>query len=148
MKNASLLTLLLALSSAAAAQSLPRNSQGDQISANVPSQAVFAEYLERDLLAYFQTKVSPDVISVTSEMLREGPTQSGVAYPKFYLWVRVIGKRGALAEGAVRVAAVDGKRFEVTDFISAANILADPKSLASTFPAALGPAINARAAHP
>ena len=148
MKNSSLLALLIVLSSSVAAQSLPANSLGDQISANVPNQAVFADYLERDLFAYFQSKVSPDVISVTSEMLREEATQSGVAYPKYYLWVRVNGKGGELTEGAVRVAAVDGKRFEVTDFISAANILANPKSLSSTFPAALVPAIKAKAAHP
>jgi len=50
-------------------------------------------------------------------MLRDGPTQSGVSYPKFYLWVRVAGGKSVDDRGAVRVVAVKRKRFDVTDFM-------------------------------
>jgi hypothetical protein len=147
MKFLPLLILGFALCGSAVAQSLPLDLQEDHIAANVPSQEVFATYLERDLLAYFRSEVSPEVMSVTSVMLRDGATQSGVAYPKFYLWVQAAGKSGTLAEGAVRLAAIDRKGFEVTHFISSADILADPTRVSSVFPEALAPSIATRAAH-
>ena len=142
------LVLCFALAGSAVAQSFPLDLQEDHIAANVPSQEAFPSYLERDLLAYFRSEVSPEVASVTYVMLREGATQSGVAYPKFYLWVQAAGKSGALAEGAVRVMAIDRKGFEVTHFISSADVLADPTAVSSSFPAALVPVIMARATHP
>ncbi len=140
-----LLTILFALSGSAAAQSFLFDPQEDHIAANVPTREHFASYLERDLLAHFRSEFSPEVKSVTWELLREGATQSGVAYPKFYLWVRVTSKGGPLVEGAVRVAAVDRKGFDVTHFIPSKDVLADPQAVSSTFPSALIPAIKSRA---
>ena len=71
------------------------------------------------------------------EFLREAPTQTGVAYPKYYLWVRKMNVTTVTEEGAVRVAAIDQSRFDVTQYVSRERILASPSQVASTFPAAL-----------
>ncbi len=64
------------------------------VEANVPPQKEFDEILARDLQAYFQDLKGKQV-GVQYEFLRRGPTQVGVAYPKFYLWVKIYeGDRG------------------------------------------------------
>src|SRR6266550_2261815 len=57
------------------------------IAANVPSTNDFRPFLIRDLTAYLKP-THGDKLTVDYELLRDGPTQSGVAYPKFYLWLR------------------------------------------------------------
>ena len=76
------------------------------------------------------------------ELLRKGPTQSGVAYPKYYAWVRVH-RHDGLLEGAVRLAAIDDQRFEVTHFLPAQEIVASP-GIESVFPEPLRQTIRDR----
>ena len=111
-----------------------RDIQSSHIDANVPAAADFDNFLTRDLAAYFaaaRKKKSP----VQYELLRNGPTQSGVSYPKFYLWVRVAGGKTPRDRGAVRVAAVEKKQFEVTDFVSEEALRSDPTGIYRLFPA-------------
>ncbi len=110
--------------------------QRSHIEANVPSSADFNRILQRDLENYF-TKGNKKKVHVEFEMLRDGPTQSGVAYPKFYAWVRILEGKSKLNEGAVRLAAIDRKKFEVTDFIGRSAIEAHPEALTQVFPAAV-----------
>ncbi len=99
------------------------------VEANAPSSSQFPILLARDLQSYFQAP------RVDFELLRQGPTQSGVSYPKYYLWVKVRNSSGGLAsEGAVRVAAIDQVRFEVTNFLSAQEIRATPAAIEQVFP--------------
>ncbi len=129
--------------SAVMAQSLDAVQAG-HIAANVPPEAAFAALLRRDVRAWLDAEGlgRPDLVL---ELLRRGATQSGVSLPKFYLWLTASGPGLATVEGAMRVAAIDGARFEVTDFVSAAAIRADASGLGAVFPAALVPAIAARA---
>ena len=78
-------------------------------------------------------------------MLRKRPTQSGVSFPKYYLWV--VGKRAGddLVRGAMRVAAVEKKGFDVLQFLSDERIRKDPGSVARVFPTALVSEIRRRA---
>jgi len=69
-------------------------------------------------------------------MPREGPTLPGIAYPKFYVWVR-IDKAGSVEEAAARIAAMDQVRFEVTDYLSKEDILSNPAAIDSVFPQAV-----------
>ena len=119
--------------------------QADHIAANVPNEAEFSAFLERDLRAYFAAAGirSP---SVRFEMLRQGPTQSGIAYPKYYLWVWVWSEGSPAVSGAVRVAAVQRERFEVTEFLARERIIAQPGQIGSIFPAPLVQPIRTRAA--
>ena len=103
------------------------------VDANVPSPENFTRFLDRDLAAYFSNQGS-EVANVEHEMLRDGATQSGTAYPKFYVWARAIDKSGILREGAVRLAAIDRIKFEVTDYLSKETILAKPTSIDGVFP--------------
>lgn len=120
--------------------------QRAHIEANVPQSGDFERFLKRDLLAYFNQSGGSSVTSVEVQPLRVGPTQSGVAYPKFYLWVKALAGTAVQQEGAVRVAAIRRTRFEVTDFLSVAGIQAKPSEVGTVFPAALVPAILKRAA--
>lgn len=115
------------------------------VEANVPEDAAFARLLQRDLDAFFAGRGFGGA-AVSFDLLRAGATQSGVAYPKYYLWVRVRASDGRSTSGAVRVAAIDRRRFDVTDFLSASEIKADPGIVRSVFPAALVPGIVERAA--
>jgi hypothetical protein len=115
------------------------------IDGNVPAAADFDRILRRDLTTHFAAKGMADP-KVEFEMLRQGPTQSGVSYPKYYLWVRVSGTGATSLSGAVRVAAMDKTEFGVTDFLSAEQIRSSPPAVGQTFPAALVSAIVAKAA--
>lgn len=100
------------------------------IEGNVPDANHFEAYLRRDLEAYFGGR------PVTFEYLRRGPTQSGVAFPKYYFWVGVrdLKSKQLWQEGAVRVAAVARTHFEVTTFMSLKDLKLAPEQAAEVFP--------------
>ncbi len=114
--------------------------QRSHIEANVPAPAEFERTLQRDLLAFAKAK-DANASRVQYKLLRDSPTQSGTAYPKFYAWVKVYVGDKLASEGAVRVTAIDRARFEVTHFLDTSAIRKEPQALNSIFPAALVPAI-------
>ena len=114
--------------------------QKSHIEGNVPDKADFGIFMKRDLKAYFSSY--GDNITIKYQLLRNGPTQSGVSYPKYYVWVQVIEGAKIVQEGAARVAAIEKKRFEVFDFISKSSLQKRPGSAAQVFPAALLVKIN------
>jgi len=140
----------LAISALLACFSLPALSQSalqsSHIEANVPPSESFEPFLRRDLLAFFNAPGASTVTRVEFKLLREAPTQSGVAYPKYYLWVKSFAGSALQQEGAARVAAIDRKRFEVTNFLSKAQVQSAPTEVSSVFPAALVPTIFSLAA--
>jgi hypothetical protein len=113
------------------------------IRANVPDEKDFPKFLKRDLEKYFKAKLSKTV-TVEYELLRDGPTQSGIAYPKFYAWVTVRDGATIVDEGAVRVAAVEKKFFDVTHFISETDIKRAPAALDEIFPMPVADKIRER----
>lgn len=122
-----------------------REIQRSHIEANVPPPAEFNRLLQRDLNVYFRAKQGK-AVQVKYEMLRDGPTQSGVAYPKFYVWVRVLETGSVAAQGAVRLAAIERKKFEVMDFVTEQAIRDDPTAIYRVFPAPVCDRIKARLA--
>lgn len=107
--------------------------QASHIEGNAPARGDFERLLKRDLTAYFLPDPSEGA-EVEYEFLRDGPTQSGVSYPKYYLWVRVKARGSIQQEGAVRLAAIDRERFEVTDFLSREQISSNPSQIYQVFP--------------
>lgn len=103
------------------------------IDANIPTEQEFDEFLTRDIDSYFE-EIHKKEISVKFELLREGPTQSGVAYPKYYAWVTIYDGEQEIEQGAVRVAAISKNSFDVTDYISLNQIRHDVNILAYVFP--------------
>lgn len=120
------------------------NVARSQIEANIPLETDFDAILRRDLTDYFRRSTQVPV-KVEYELLRKGPTQSGIAYPKFYAWVKVFAQSKPTQQGAVRVAAIEKVRFDVTDFLSEAEIALDPSAVRRVFPAELVPSILERA---
>lgn len=119
--------------------------QASHIAGNVPPAAAFDRLLKRDLQTYFARRgIRKPVIRYA--LLRDGPTQSGIAYPKYYLWVWVWSGGKPIASGAARVEAIERKRFEITHFVARAEILSAPEALGSIFPAPLLEPIRKRAA--
>jgi len=118
--------------------------QASHITANAPPDASFMTMLQRDVRAYLLANRLP-ANSLEIEPLRKGATQSGVAYPKYYVWIRAVDDARHHIAGAMRVAAIDRVRFDVTDFTPAASIRSDPTPLASIYPAVLIPAIRQHA---
>jgi hypothetical protein len=106
--------------------------------ANVPTEQDFDAFMKRDLRAYFSQNVGRTV-QVEYSFLRLGPTQTGVSYPKYYVWVVVKDTLSGPTqlEGAARVAAVDRIRFDVTDFLSKTEIILNPETIQSVFPASV-----------
>ena len=103
------------------------------IAANVPSSEEFDAILARDLRSYFE-ELGGRTVTVEYEFLRKGPTQVGVAYPKYYLWVKVYSDGVLVEEGAVRIAVIEKKRVEVTDYLSKEEILSNPEQIYYIFP--------------
>ena len=137
------LLFAFALSACACHAQVPGVAES-HIAANVPSTNDFRPFLIRDLTAYLKPTYG-DKLTVDYELLRDGPTQSGVAYPKFYLWLRATNAEKTVIEGAVRVAAIEKKRFDVTDFVPRSEIVSHPDSLARIFPQALIEKIHTKA---
>jgi hypothetical protein len=102
--------------------------QLSHLDANIPSAQEFDRLLRRDLQAYVDARIGANRI-VEYELLRDGPTQSGAAYPKYYVWVKASHLNRTVLAGAARVAAVDRARFEVTHFLSAEEINLSPSAL-------------------
>ena len=114
---------------------LRKNLQKSHVKTDVPEQDEFSKFIQRDLQSYFHLELNRTDIKVNFELLRKGATQSGMAYPKFYAWVNVFDNSGnKLESGAVRLAAVDGDRFEISDFINKSSILGKRVELADVFP--------------
>jgi hypothetical protein len=115
---------------------------------DIPPAPVFRQVLARDLETYF-ARAESTPIHVTYELLREQPTITGIAYPKYYVWVQIRSGERLLRVGAVRLAAVNDT-FEVTNFLPAAAINSDTSIVGSVFPAPLAADIirRARAAPP
>jgi hypothetical protein len=133
---------LLALASQSP-EDLMRDIQRSHIEANVPAPADFDRFLSRDLAAYVST-LRGKTLRTEYELLRDGPTQSGVSYPKFYVWVRVFDGPTQVEEGAVRVAAVERQRFDVTDYVEQKAIREKPDMLYGVFPRPVAEKIKAR----
>ena len=119
--------------------------QRSHIEANVPPQQSFEAFLNRDLLSFFKSTSVPDATRVQYKLLRDGPTQSGVAFPKYYAWVEVFVGSNRTQEGAVRLAAVNGDHFDVTHFFAAQQIRTRASEVAAVFPPPLVPAVIERA---
>ncbi len=106
--------------------------QKSHIEANVPNKLNFEAYLSRDLNNYFAS--NEKTIEVNYELLRDEPTQSGVAYPKYYLWAVVRSDNQVIIQGAARVAAVEKTHFKIYEFLSKSEIRKNPKNAAKVFP--------------
>ena len=119
------------------------NVAQSHVRANVPASSQFDRLLRRDLNAYFRRRTGKNV-AVTYEMLRTGPTQTGVAYPKYYLWVALRNGKSLVEEGAVRVAAIGQKRFEVTIYLTRSAMTQKPERIKEVFPAAVSEKLAAR----
>lgn len=115
------------------------------VEANEPKGELFDQYLKRDLTSYFCNDHTD--CRVEYEYLRKGATQNGVSYPKYYLWAKCFTNGQLETEGAVRVAAVEQKYFDITHYISAKEIVASPDEVAKIFPAALVQQIEQKAKH-
>jgi hypothetical protein len=110
---------------------------------NVPPSEAFDGFLARDLNEYFCG--NSQNCGIKYEFLRKSPTQTGVSYPKYYLWVRIV-KDGKIAEeGAVRVAAIERTSFQVTDFLSREQIEESPSKVTTIFPSVLAEMILQKA---
>jgi hypothetical protein len=112
-----------------------------KVDANIPSAEVFSELLHRDLLTHFRGSGIPDNTKAEYQLLRDTPTGPvklakpyAQAYPVYYLWVRMLSGATVLNEGVVRALAIERNRFEITQFLSRAEILADPSRVSKIVP--------------
>lgn len=135
--NFTSITLGLLLSAFCLSVNAQSDVQRSHIEANVSPPDSFERLLVRDLTAYFRRSTGRAISTVKITRLRDAPTQSGAAYPKYYFWVRVTCDSMLCAEGAVRAAAIERERFEVTDFLSKDVITASPADVGRIFPVAL-----------
>ncbi len=112
----------------------------DQVAANVPPNSRFHEYLERDVRAFLVQRNQEDV-QLSVDLLRTPPTQVGIAFPKYYVWIEASSPTQGDLSVAARVAAVGGREFRIQEFIPRREINAQPDALHRTFPAGLVPHI-------
>ena len=115
--------------------------QSSQIQGNVPRQ--FDTVLKRDLMIYFRD-LNQEVVRVEYELLRDIPTQVGVALPKYYIWVKIYGEKGMIDQGAVKVAAIEKTHFTVLNYLAIADLKKSPERINQVFPVALGDKIRAK----
>ena len=114
------------------------------IEANSPPADEFQRLLSRDLKSYLDGRTKRD-LNIEHELLRTGPTQTGISYPKYYVWVKGLDGKRVVLDGAARVIAIEKARFEVTHFLSRQEIRSSPAEVEKIFPAALAPVIVTKA---
>lgn len=114
------------------------------VASNTPDDARLEEYLQRDLEGYCESRMGRPV-AVRYAFLREGPTQTGIAFPKYYAWVEILSNGKRIGQGAARVAAINQERFEVTEYFDQETIRRSPEALDSVFPRPVAEAARARA---
>ncbi len=68
-----------------AAEKMVQQIEQSHIDGNVPAAKDFHKFLVRDLQKYFSSLLETKVL-VEYELLRDGPTQSGVSFPKYYAY--------------------------------------------------------------
>lgn len=128
---------LLAVTTVTAQDNPLAEAQRSHVDANVPDEKDFDRMLQRDITAYV-TDRADGKINVTVELLRIGATQSGVALPKFYVWIEKRSANGVLMEqAAARIAAIERKRFEVIQYYKREQMVAEPELIKKVFPAAV-----------
>jgi hypothetical protein len=130
--NISFISFCLAQSTNSAEQNAAIEIQKSHIDGNVPDDSHFNAYIKRDLEKYFLKKHGKT--TVKWEFLRDGATQSGVSYPKYYLWIKIYKDNKLIDEGATRVAAIDKAKFDVTDYINIEEIKKNSQRIYSVFP--------------
>jgi hypothetical protein len=101
--------------------------------------------MQRDLQRYF-TQRDGMGSQVRYTYLRSGATVTGIAYPKYYVWIASRRGDSLLSEGAARVALIDSAA-EVTHFFPFAAMLRNPRALDSVFPPPVAESIRARLKH-
>ena len=116
-------------------------AQNSHTQGNVPEQ--FDQLLKRDLITYFQD-IYKEVVTVEYELLREIPTQVGVALPKYYIWVKIYSPKVLLDEGAVKVAAVEKTHFTILNYLAIADLKKSPERINQIFPLPVGDKIRSR----
>lgn len=141
------LIALCALALSICAQAQP-SVQQSHVEANVPDAGNFNSLLKRDIISFLKANDPGFTELVQVELLRNAPTQSGAAYPKFYAWVKYRTGAARTHQGAARLAAMDKVKFEVTNFVPASEAQSDRASVEKVFPSALVPLIMLRAAAP
>ena len=120
---------------------IPRESEFDMttalrnshIEANVPPESQFNMIIML-ALEKFMTANLGKPCTVRYTLLRKGSTQSGVVYPKYYVWVEVLLDGKTIEQGAARVAAIEKTEFHVTDFLTVDKIRSASKEIYRVFP--------------
>lgn len=118
------------------------------IKANAPDEAHFDELLTSSLETYCRDMGGGKPVTVRYAMLRDGPTQAGLGFPKYYVWVEVFDGPRRIVQGAAKAVGINRQELEITDFFSEATIGNLPLSLYRTFPKAAADAAMARAGLP
>jgi cyclopropane fatty-acyl-phospholipid synthase-like methyltransferase len=130
-----LVAMLLLASASPGCSTVLRSIIGSRSDADVPDDKDFDRILSHDLTEYMTDKSDKD-IKVTYEMLRDGPTQSGVALPKFYIWIEKRSVDGTLMEdAAARIAAVGKTHFDIVQYYDRERIKKEPDLIKQVFPA-------------
>ena len=104
------------------------------IDANVPDQKDFDRILNRDITKYVTDKADKD-ITVKVELLRDVPSQSGVALPKYYIWIEKRNAKGVLMEeAAARIAAINRDHFDVVQYYDRKRLETETDLVSKVFP--------------
>jgi hypothetical protein len=131
--------LLVAIASVQSAcaqtgQEVMRAIGQSHVDANVPDAKDFDRILQRDITLYV-TDRRDENISVSVELLRDVPSQSGVALPKFYIWIVKRDAKGQIMEeAAARIAAINKDHFDVVQYYDRKRLESEPDLVSKVFP--------------
>jgi hypothetical protein len=104
------------------------------IDANIPDQKDFDRILNGDITKYVTDKADKN-ITVKVELLRIGPSQSGVALPKYYIWIEKRNSKGVLMEeAAARIAAINRDHFDVIQYYDRRRLETETDLVSKVFP--------------
>lgn len=108
-------------------------SQG-HIDANVPAPDVFNEILAESIDQYLMDEYNLTRPITEYKLLRDYPSQTGLAFPKYYAWISSKDKDDKVVIGVARLAAIDKDYFDITDFVDSKTITKNGSSELNAFP--------------
>jgi hypothetical protein len=110
-----------------------RSSQNENVLEGVPDNKTFGPLLIHVLTSCFEDDRFKD-LQFKYTFLADHPFQSGIAFPKYYLWVEKYDGSHPIGRGVIEVAAIDQTRLGVVEFVSKKDLATDLEWIKRHYP--------------
>jgi len=110
-----------------------RLNQNESVHEGIPDEKTFEPLLIRVLSSYFEDDRFKN-LQFRYMLLADHPFQSGIAFPKYYLWIEKYDGSRFIGQGVMEIAAIDQTRLGVIEFTSKKDLETDREWIKQHYP--------------